>query len=225
MTHSSSKQRRTPTTRGAVTRQRIIAVAAKLVLAKGARGASLEDIMSEAEVSKSQLYHYFADKEAIIEAVVRYQTTEVIEAHLPYLRRIDSMPALCRWRDALLAINRVRGGKCGCPLGALASELADASESARIALVGSFDSWATHIERGLNTMKARGELSADAEPKALATAMLAAVQGGLLLSKTTRTEEPLAFALDMAIAHVERFTTRNNRVDSRKRAMFRRRIA
>jgi AcrR family transcriptional regulator len=46
--------------------------------------------MSEAGVSKSRLYHYFKDKEATIDAVVRHQTAEVIETHLPYLTRIDS---------------------------------------------------------------------------------------------------------------------------------------
>jgi TetR/AcrR family transcriptional regulator, transcriptional repressor for nem operon len=36
----------------------------------------------------------------------------------------------------------------------------------------------------------------------LATAVLAALQGGLLLAQTTRSTRPLELALDMAIDHV-----------------------
>jgi len=37
--------------------------------------------------------------------------------------------------------------------------------------------------------------------------MLAAVQGGILLSKAARNSQPLELALDMALSHVERCAT------------------
>ena len=208
MKRGSHRQIARLTARGALTRQRIIAAAADLIFTKGVRGTSLEDIMAESGVSKSQLYHYFADKDAIIQAVVHYQTKQVFANQLPYLTKLDSMAALRRWRNSLVRLCRARGNKGGCPIGGLANELADASESARMALVGSFETWGTHVENGLKTMQASGELSADADPRALSISILGAVQGGLLLTKTMRSEKPLELALDMAMAHVERFRSR-----------------
>jgi len=46
---------------------------------------------------------------------------------------------------------------------------------------------------------------ADADTKAIAVAVLAAIQGGLLLSKTTRNVEPLKPPVDMALSHIERY--------------------
>jgi TetR/AcrR family transcriptional regulator, transcriptional repressor for nem operon len=51
-------------------------------------------------------------------------------------------------------------------------------------------------------MKARGKLDRRADPDKLATATLAAIQGGLLLTQTRRDPRPLATALDAAYAHL-----------------------
>ena len=50
-------------------------------------------------------------------------------------------------------------------------------------------------------MRERGELAASADPHELALALLAAVEGGLLLAKTTHSSRPLEIALDMAVEH------------------------
>jgi hypothetical protein len=54
-------------------------------------------------------------------------------------------------------------------------------------------------------MRDRGELRADANPARLATATLAGLQGGLLLTQVRRDTAPLEAALDMAIAHIASF--------------------
>src|SRR5207302_10903043 len=92
----------------------------------------------------------------------------------------------------------------GCPLGSLASELANDSEPARKHLAKSFSVWCDRIELGLVKMQERGELSDAADPRELALALLSAVEGGLLLAKTTRSSRPLEIAIDMAIDHVAR---------------------
>ena len=51
------------TPRGYSSRERILAQAVRLVYEKGVQGTSLDDIRAATAVSKSQLYHYFANKE------------------------------------------------------------------------------------------------------------------------------------------------------------------
>ena len=192
------------TSRGAAVRARIVEAAADLVYSRGVGGTSLDDVMAASGVSKSQLYRYFADKDALINGVIALQTERVLKAQQPHLDALDSLPALRRWRDAMIRLNRARRGIGGCPVGSLANELADQRDTARSILVGSFETWGDRIKNGLQKMQERGELASTADPHDLAVAILSAIQGGLLLAKTTRTSRPLELALDMALEHVGR---------------------
>lgn len=194
------------TARGAATRSRIVNAAADLIYKHGVDRTSLDDVMAAGGVSKSQLYHYFADKEALVLDVIALQTERVLMAQEPHLAALDSLPALRAWRDAIVRINKAARAK-GCPLGSLASELANDSEPARRQLAASFAMWRGRIEQGLGKMRERGELATEADPHELALALLGAVQGGLILAKTTRSSRPLEVALDMAIDHVARRMT------------------
>jgi TetR/AcrR family transcriptional repressor of nem operon len=189
------------TARGAATRSRIVNAAADLIYEHGVERTSLDEVMAASGVSKSQLYHYFADKDALVLAVIAKQTERILDAQQPHLESLDSLPALKSWRDAIIRLNKAARGK-GCPLGSLASELANDSEPARKRLADSFAMWRDRIERGLTKMRARGELTASTDPHKLALALLSAVQGGLVLSKTTHSSRPLEIALDMAIDHI-----------------------
>jgi AcrR family transcriptional regulator len=196
--------KRTLTPRGAATKRRIVEAAAELIYAKGAERVSLDEVMEATGASRSQLYHYFANKDALVREVIEIQTNRILEANSGHLERLDSFEALRVWRDAMIAANRA-GGVGGCPLGSLANELAAQSEEARHQLDQSFAAWGTVIEKGLCRMRERGQIKSSANPKAMSVAVLAAIQGGILLSKTARDSQPLELALDMALSHLERF--------------------
>ena len=203
MPANQKSEPRSLTARGAATRSRIVEAAADLIYAHGVERTSLDGVMAASGVSKSQLYHYFADKDALVLEVIATQIERVIDAQQPHLEALDSLPALKAWRDAFIRLNRAAQNR-GCPLGSLASELANDSEPARKRLADSFSMWGYRIENGLARMQARGELGASADPHDLALALLGAVEGGLLLAKTTHSGRPLEIAIDMAIDHVAR---------------------
>jgi TetR/AcrR family transcriptional repressor of nem operon len=162
--------------------------------------------MEASATSKSQLYHYFADKDALMRAVIELQTRRVMGVQAAHLDTVDSLAGLRRWRDALVTINKAARGVGGCPLGSLASELSDRSESARALLAHGFELWELQLRRGLGAMRDSGKLKPEANPAELATAVIAALQGGLLLAQTTRSSRPLELALDMAIGHIARLS-------------------
>jgi TetR/AcrR family transcriptional regulator, transcriptional repressor for nem operon len=180
--------------------------ATDLIYTHGVDRTSLDDVMAVSDVSKSQMYHYFTDKDALVLEVIARQTKRVLDAQQPQLGSLDSLPALVAWRDAIIRLNKATRGK-GCPLGSLASELANESEPARKRLAGSFAIWHERLKFGLAKMRDRGEIAASADPDQLAFALLGAVEGGLLLAKTMHSSRPLEIALDMAIDHVARHTT------------------
>jgi AcrR family transcriptional regulator len=191
------------TARGAATKLRIVEAAAALVHGSGAGRVSLDDASG---TSKSQLYHYFADKDALVRAVIDLQTRRILAANAAHLDRLESFEALRAWRDMIVAANRSVGRIGGCPIGSLANELAGQSDDVRSLLEASFEAWSGAIEAGLSLMQARGRIIASADTASIATAVLAAIQGGILLSKTARSSKPLEVALDMALGHIERHT-------------------
>lgn len=192
------------TARGAETRARIIDAAAKLVHERGVGRTSLDEVMEASATSKSQLYHYFTDKNALVAAVIQAQADRVMSFQDSCLDQVDTMAGLRLWRDAIVAVNRETGGIGGCPIGSLASEMVDRSEAARKLLVESFRIWERRLTACLEAMRVRGELGADTNPTNLAATMLGALQGGLLLAQVTRTTRSLELVLDMALEHVGR---------------------
>lgn len=201
----STAKRPRLTSRGAATRERIVAGAAALIYEQGVAGTSLDDVMAATRTSKSQLYHYFAGKDALVLEVIRRQLDQIIAGQEAELRELRTWAGLQRWRDHLVESTRATGGVGGCPLGSLASELADRSETARDALATCFAEWEAYLVDGLTAMREDGLISRDADPAELAVTVMTALQGGLLLAQTTRDVRPLELALDMAIAHVGRY--------------------
>ncbi len=188
-----------PTTRkGRETRERIVRAAAELVAEKGAAGMSLDDVKARAGASRSQLYHYFSDRDDLIRAVVGATSDMVIDAQAGLLDGLDTWEGIDRWMDALVALQVERQAHGGCPIGSLAGQLAEHHPGARHAIADGLDRWEEPLRRGLDAMQARGALRADADPAALATATMAALQGGLLLTQVRRDPAQLRIALDGA---------------------------
>ena len=194
-----------PTTKkGRATRERVLDTATGLVFEHGVAGTSLDDVGGAAGVSKGQLYHYFADKEALIHAVIDRSVEQVLDAQ-PELADLSSWAAIAGWFDALVELQVKRHSVGGCPIGSLAGELAETDEVARQALAAGFDRWEEPLREGLEKMRSQGKLARTADPSRLATATLAAIQGGLVLTQTRRDSQQLRIALDAAYAYLRLF--------------------
>jgi AcrR family transcriptional regulator len=192
------------TAKGAATRQRIVDAAADLFYMQGVEVTSIEDVIDASGTGKSQIYHYFGPKPKteLVEAVVDYEIERVLGEQGRLLDNFQTMRGLERWRDSVVASVRGPRGAHGCPIGSLASELADRSENARMKLDQAFTMWEQWFRAGLARMQEAGELKQDADVDALAVGLMAAVQGGYLLSQTKRDGRAMAMALDMALDSV-----------------------
>jgi TetR/AcrR family transcriptional regulator, transcriptional repressor for nem operon len=189
------------TARGAATRARIVDAATELVRAHGAANTTIDAVIEASKVSKSQIYHYFADKDDLVLAVIQRQAECVLGTHEELLRKLNSFAGLRRWRDAVVELTRQTNCAGGCPLGSLAAELSETPRT-RAALAQSFAHWASYFEAAFSRMQTRAGRRPSGDLKELSEAMLASLQGGLLLAQTMRSTRPLELALDMAIDHV-----------------------
>ena len=99
----------------------------------------------------------------------------------------------------------LRRGLWGCELGSLAAELSDSDDKARESLAAHFAEWRALLAAALERMRDTGALRADVDAPALATGLLAAVEGGYLLSQTAHDPRLMQTALDSAIAYIRSF--------------------
>lgn len=187
------------TAKGAATRERIVAAAADLVLARGVGGTSLDDIRAGTLTSKGQLFHYFpAGKSDLVTAIAAYQIERVLQAQRPHLDALDTWQSWLLWREAVVT-HYGSQAHWGCPIGTLASELAGNDPAVAAEVGAHMDRWCGYLRAGLHRMRERGLLRADADPDRLALATFASLQGGLLLTQTAKSIEPLDAALEAAL--------------------------
>jgi AcrR family transcriptional regulator len=159
----------------------------------------LDDVRAATHTSKSQLYHYFGGKHGLVEAVVRYTSGMVLQWHAEALDAVQTWEDLDRWCEGMVALMEAQGMRGGCPVGTLAAALAEGDDSSRELLASAFQDWKDHIHGALQRLQEGGLLRSDADLDGLTTSTLAAVQGGLLLAKTTRSSEPLRTSLRGAV--------------------------
>jgi AcrR family transcriptional regulator len=193
---TTGRPRLTP--KGERTRARIVEQAAVLIHERGVAGTTLDDVKAAAEVSGSQLYHYFPDKNDLVQAVIDYQA----DATVSNQRHADlgSVEGVQAWRDMVItAAERVQA-KGGCPLGSLGGQLAESDPEARALIAAGFDQWAAAIGNKLRSLHADGKLPPGIDPDDLATTLLATLQGGLLLAQVQRSTRPFETAVDTLLA-------------------------
>jgi TetR/AcrR family transcriptional regulator, transcriptional repressor for nem operon len=191
-----ARSRLTP--KGERTRARIIDAASRLIYERGVAGTTLDDVRAAADVSSSQLYHYFADKDDLVQAVINRQADVTVSNQEQ--ADLTTVEGLRAWRDMVIAAARSGGAKGGCPLGSLGSQLAETDPEARALVAAGFGRWSDAIAVGLRAQHAAGQLPAGIDPDDLAVTLLAALQGGLLLAQVERDTRPLETAVDTILA-------------------------
>jgi AcrR family transcriptional regulator len=181
------------TAKGEATRNRIVEATADRILAAGIGATSLDDVRADSATSKSQVFHYFpGGKAELVRAVVAFQGQRVVDAQGD--GTLDTYDKWEAWRAALLQHYGSQHG-WGCPIGSLASEAAgtdpELAEQIHTYMLG----WRIRLQDGLTRMGI-------ADPARLSASILAAVQGGLLLTQFEQALWPLEAALDGALAQL-----------------------
>lgn len=192
-----------PTTpKGAATRERILDAATVLFHENGVDATGLDDVLAGSHTGKSQLYHYFGGKSGLVDDVIDTQADRILGWHTELLADVDDIAGLRRWAEAVVAAVAERQGAFGCPLGSLAVQVADRSETHRARITEGFTRWEGVLEAAVARIVTDPARAADR-----AAVLLTALQGGLLLAEATHRTRHLRLGLDAAIAGVERSVT------------------
>jgi AcrR family transcriptional regulator len=190
------------TPKGAATQLRIVEGAASQLREHGVT-VTLDDIRARTGTSKSQLFHYFpGGREELLLAVARYEADRVLADQQPQLSDLTSWAAWREWRDAVVARYRAQGQQC--PLNALISQLGRMTPGAQAVVAQLMSQWQSQIAVGVRNMQAAGEVAPDLDPDRTAAAMLAGIQGGVIMMMSTGDVTPLEAALDLGIGYLRK---------------------
>jgi TetR/AcrR family transcriptional repressor of nem operon len=189
------------TPRGIATKERIVAAAAGVILERGVTGATNSAVRRAAGVSGSQLMHFFPDKESLVSAVIEWRARSVADLTLLASRgRLDTVEGLRAWVDSYLDHEEVC--VAGCSFGSLAAEIMKTERGLRDQLAAGFDRWEELFRAGFAAMRERGELVPTADPVVLAHILMAAFQGGMLLSQAAGDPAPVRDSLRGALDYL-----------------------
>lgn len=189
-------------TKGERTKQRILTEAAELFNTRGYAGTAVTDVSQATGVEKGAVYNYFPSKDALALAAFDYNAAIVTQrvraaAHVPTHPRDQLLAMLDPYRESARR-PIVRGG---CPLLNTAIESDDGDPALRDRARNAFTGWlelvAGIVARGVDEHIFR----ADVDPLATATAIVASIEGGVMLSRLYRSQK----RMDAVVAHLEGF--------------------
>lgn len=169
------------------TRQKMVASAAVLIREHGASATSIDRVLAHSGAPRGSVYHHFpGGRVQLVEEAVRHagaRIADLIEASGASgdpLAVIDDFVAL--WRRRLESSDF----RAGCPVVAVAVESHDDAPGIAEALAGAFGGWRERMtalltDAGIDPARA----------VRLATFVIAAVEGAVVMCRAERSYEPL----------------------------------
>lgn len=179
------------------TRERLIDAAYRLALRKGFDRTSVTELISEAGVQRGSLYHYFPGKDDLGLAVLERN-------HAQFMALLDSTLSpsgdprriLKAFFSAALKMHRDTGFVGGCLWGNTALEMSD-TNPAYAKLVGEvFKEWLARVEAVIGRGQDKGEFRTDVTAGDLARLVVAGIEGGIMMSRLTKSPRPFKTCLD-----------------------------
>ena len=186
-------------------RDKILRLALELFYHVGYQATSIDDIITQCGVSRSNFYYHFASKEALAAAVLDIRFVEYAALVERTLHNY-SLPPNLRMEQFLNCVSEAQADvrkMSGCPFGNFAATLAsmnstECDERFRQRLSLLFHEMETGLRECLTEGMAKGCWRTDIEAADMAAFLNAAIQGLLMLTKTHRDTEPLIKGLAVA---------------------------
>ncbi len=189
-----------PQARSASTQERLIGATAGLLRERGYHGAGLSEILATSGVPKGSLYHHFPGGKSQLAAQSLHREGQRLVAGLQrFVDEADSVAAAVgRFCDYFAAELLSSDYRRGCPLATVALESGDLADDVHGELATAMTSMIDLVARCIAV-----ESPGAPDPRGLATEIVAAVEGALVLAKATRTTAPLETVRDRLVARID----------------------
>ncbi|KAF0218627.1 MAG: TetR family transcriptional [Geobacteraceae bacterium] len=179
------------TGKGEITRRKILEIATEIVNRKGFGATTIQDIISATGMQKGGIYFHFPDKDALGLAILE-KAREDFMLFLATALSGDS-PGACLENFFRQAVEKhlAAGFIGGCIFGNTAIEFSDTDSRFAAVIERVFDDWIEMIRRTVSAAQDAGEVRTDIPAKELALHIVAAIEGGIMLSRLKKSEESM----------------------------------
>jgi TetR/AcrR family transcriptional regulator, transcriptional repressor for nem operon len=180
------------------TSQRILDIAARLVQTRGFNGFSYADIAAELQVTKASLHYHFPSKAELGRRLIERYERNFVDA-LDAIERqatddLDKLRRYVRIYSDVLADERV------CLCGMLAAEHGTLPEPMRQVLQHYFDVNERWLAGVLKAGRDAGTLRCEGAPREVASVLLGALEGAMLLARSYADPKRFGVAADRLLA-------------------------
>ncbi|HEU5238486.1 MAG TPA: TetR/AcrR family transcriptional regulator, partial [Pyrinomonadaceae bacterium] len=178
------------------TRDRIVEAARDLFFKQGYVATGVAQILKASNANSGSLYYFFPSKEDLLVAVLeKYQTLLEPRVLKPAFDRVDDpIERLFAVLEGYRLLLEATNFELGCPIGNLALEVSNSQPAARKLIIKNFKAWCDAIRRLIED--AADRLPRDVEPDALATHVLATMEGSVMLARAYRSFAPFDQAIN-----------------------------
>lgn len=171
------------------TQKKIIRTAEQLLWERGFEGASLNEIVAQAGISKGGLFHYYPNKRTVVLEVLQgyfdVQILEPLDRHLGGVKTSGEVKvALMNWLEEAFGAYAQKDFKGGCMLGNFALEISDQDEEMREIMKTMFMTWENRFVSVLRPVAQEGKLLMEA--RQFARLVLSMFQGITMTAKVNR---------------------------------------
>jgi AcrR family transcriptional regulator len=176
--------------KGELTRERIIAQAAPIFNQRGFAGCSMQDVMEATGLEKGGLYRHFSSKEELAAEAFRYAWARAVKVRTDTLDPGED--AVAQLRSFIQRfVEKPSPMPGGCPLMNTAVDSDDGNELLRgLALEGIRD-WRSRLCRVVEEGIRQGEIRKETVPRRIANAIIATLEGALMISRLEGTKTAL----------------------------------
>lgn len=191
MTHSDTEQNywwRDLSTDESDTRLKLLTAAYQEMHLNGFQAASIAQIIKRAGVTKGALYHHFANKselgEAVIDEIIAKRILQNFKDPLnEFENPIDALSFLIQGAGSSFTIKDIQ---LGCPLNNLAQELAPIDENFRLKLDAIYEDWIDFLCKKLEKGQQDGFVKKDIDCLQMAVLVVATLEGCLSAAKISQ---------------------------------------
>ena len=170
-------------TKGQETKQHILQESRRLFTVQGFENTSISQIIAATGVKKGNLYYHFPSKEKLGLAVLedaRNEFFKILDDSLTGETPIDRILNSCDAVNVLMQQSNFVGG---CLFGNTALEMTDHTSRFGTIIQEVFTCWTDRIEKELHQAVRDGIFVSPLPVAALATAIVAVLEGGIMLSR------------------------------------------
>lgn len=168
--------------KGENTRQRIVETAAPLFNQRGFSGCSMQDVMESTGLQKGGLYRHFASKEELAAEAFRHSLAQATKLRLEHIDASLSAPE--RLKEAIRHfVEKPSPVPGGCPILNTAVDADDGNPVLRDLVREGLAAWKGRIEGVVREGIAAGQMRGDASPSGLANAIVAMLEGAVMISR------------------------------------------